>query len=202
MGRPRAATAIADTANQMLNVAERLIQTRGFNGFSYADIAAKLGVRKASLHYHFATKALLGVALIERYTTQFQAALDAIAKETADSFESLRRYVALYADVLRGGRMCLCGMLAAEYSTLPPPMQSGIRGFFDLSERWLTVILERGRGAGQLAFAGTAVEAAQSLVGALEGSMLLARPYGEVARFTVAAERLLAGLGPRTVSPH
>ncbi len=55
------------TATRILDVAERLVQTRGFNGFSYADIAAELHITKASLHYHFASKAELGEALILRY---------------------------------------------------------------------------------------------------------------------------------------
>jgi TetR/AcrR family transcriptional repressor of nem operon len=48
-----------------LDIAEQLVQTRGFNGFSYADIAAEIGISKASLHYHFPTKAMLGERLID-----------------------------------------------------------------------------------------------------------------------------------------
>ena len=59
-----------DTATRILDVAERLAQTRGFNGFSYADIAAEVGITKAALHYHFATKAGLGQALIGRYAAR------------------------------------------------------------------------------------------------------------------------------------
>ena len=55
-----------DTAARILDVAERLVQTRGFNGFSYADVASELDVTKASLHYHFPGKAELGQALIAR----------------------------------------------------------------------------------------------------------------------------------------
>ena len=57
----------ADTASRILDVAERLVQLSGFNGFSYADVAAELRITKASLHYHFAGKAELGEALIARY---------------------------------------------------------------------------------------------------------------------------------------
>jgi AcrR family transcriptional regulator len=64
MSRPRADK---DTAQRILDIATQLVQTRGFNGFSYADVAAQLQVTKASLHYHFASKAELGRRLIERY---------------------------------------------------------------------------------------------------------------------------------------
>ena len=54
------------TRSRILDVAEQLVQTRGFNGFSYADISAELGITKASLHYHFATKAEHGRTLVAR----------------------------------------------------------------------------------------------------------------------------------------
>ena len=65
----------AGTAARILDVAEQLVQVRGFNGFSYADIAAELQITKAALHYHFASKADLGEALISRYASRFAEAL-------------------------------------------------------------------------------------------------------------------------------
>jgi TetR/AcrR family transcriptional repressor of nem operon len=183
-----------DTSQRILDIAERLVQTRGFNGFSYADIAASLGVTKASLHYHFPAKAELGKRLIERYEANFLTALEAIDRTRLDSREKLRRYVAIYADVLRGNRMCLCGMLAAEYATLPKPMRAEMKHFFDENERWLTTVLEQGRQTDELKFTGPAYEVARALVGSLEGAMMLARSYGEVSRFQAAADRLLAEL--------
>ena len=76
----RMQAARTDTADRMLDLAERLVQTRGFNGFSYADIASALEVTKASLHYHFPTKAELGRRLIERYSDAFTAALAALMR--------------------------------------------------------------------------------------------------------------------------
>ncbi len=184
------------TAAQVLDVAERLVQTRGFNGFSYADIASELGITKATLHYHFRTKAELGGRLIERYSETFRAALDAIAAAGAPAPERLARYARLYADVLRNERMCLCGMLAAEYSTLPAPMQHQIRHFFDLNEAWLSTVLEEGRQAGTLRFDGPAAEMAGLLLGALEGAMLVARSYADPSRFESSATRLLDDLKP------
>jgi TetR/AcrR family transcriptional repressor of nem operon len=183
----------SQTAPHILDVAERLAQTRGFNGFSYADIAAEVGITKASLHYHFATKAELGRALIARYGGRFEAALGAI--HAPDPQLTLSRYVRLYEDVLVRDRMCLCGMLAAEYSTLPAAMQGELRRFFDRNEAWLTKNLERGRAAGVLHFEGSPLDAARTLTAALEGAMLLARSYEEPARFTRTARYLLAALG-------
>jgi len=182
------------TSQRILDVAERLVQTRGFNGFSYADIAGALEVTKASLHYHFPTKAELGTRLIARYERAFLAALGEIDRSAGDAPEKLARYAKIYADVLRNNRMCLCGMLAAEYTTLPKPMKDEMRHFFDENERWLVAVLEEGRRSGALKFAGSALDVARALVGALEGAMMLARSYGEVARFEAVAGRLLGEL--------
>jgi TetR/AcrR family transcriptional regulator, transcriptional repressor for nem operon len=182
------------TAAKVLDVAERLLQTRGYNGFSYADVAADLKITKASLHYHFAGKAELGHALIERYAMRFLEALAAINLQPVDALAKLDAYAKLYADVLRGKRMCLCGMLAAEYQTLPKPMRDAVIGFFDENEIWLEKVLVQGRGEGTLEFTGSPREAARLIVSGLEGAMLIARSYGDPARFEAAADRLLASL--------
>jgi TetR/AcrR family transcriptional repressor of nem operon len=189
-----------NTATRILDVAERLVQLRGFNGFSYADVAAELNLTKASLHYHFAGKAELGEALITRYTQRFAAALAGIEAADLDAGAALAAYAGLYADVLRARRMCLCGMLAAEYQTLPRPMQDAVIGFFDENEVWLEAVLTKGRDEGTLQFEESAKEAARLVVSALEGAMLTARPYGDVDRFEAAASALLSSFGAAPAS--
>jgi TetR/AcrR family transcriptional repressor of nem operon len=100
----------------------------------------------------------------------------------------------LYLDVLRDQRMCLCGMLAADYQTLPKQMRDAVVSFFDENEVWLARVLEQGKADGTLHFTGSATEAAQMIVGGLEGAMLVARPYGDTERFQIAADRLLASV--------
>jgi TetR/AcrR family transcriptional repressor of nem operon len=182
-------------ASAILDAAERLAQTRGYNGFSYADIAVQLGVTKAALHYHFASKAALGAALIARYHQAFGAALEAIDANTRQPRKKLQQYVGLYDSVLSNDRMCLCGMLAAEYATLPAPMQQGLKSFFDANERWLAGVLKDGIRTGVFHFKEPARERAQLLLGALEGAMLVARSYGNMRRFQSAAAAALADLG-------
>src|SRR3954470_19796546 len=184
------------TSQRILDLAERLVMTRGFNGFSYADIAAGLGVTKASLHYHFPAKAELGRELIVRYEKNFVAALAAIDRRVRNAREKLRRYVDVYADVLSDDRMCLCGILAAEYPTLPRPMQKELRHFFDENERWLAAVLEAGRRSPARAFTGAPREVATLLVSSLEGAMMLARSHGDRKRFRSVADRLVAELSP------
>ena len=130
------------------------MQVRGFNGFSYADVAAELRLSKAALHYHFATKAELGEALLVRYSQRFAAALAGIDAEPLDAPAKLAAYANLYLDVLRQDRMCLCGMIAAEYQTLPEPMQAIVIQFFLDNETWLRNVLEQGRTEGTIRAAG------------------------------------------------
>jgi TetR/AcrR family transcriptional regulator, transcriptional repressor for nem operon len=182
------------TATRILDVAERLVQVRGFNGFSYADVASELGISKASLHYHFAGKAELGEALVGRYAERFIDALAKIDGEEGGAPAKLQAYADIYGGVLRDRRMCLCGMLAAEYDTLPEPMREAIVGFFDANEAWLTGVVEQGREEGSLQPEGSARDEAQTIVSGLEGALLVARPYGDVARFEAAATRLLRSL--------
>jgi TetR/AcrR family transcriptional repressor of nem operon len=184
------------TAERVLDAAQRLVQSRGFNGFSYADIAEELGIRKASLHYHFPTKDLLGRALMARYRERFRGALEGIEGATSDARERLRRYAKLYLSVLRNeGRMCLCGMLAADFTTLARPLRNEVRAFFDDNEAWLAKVLEAGRKSGALAFKGPPAARAVVLVSGLEGAMLVARSTRGARRFEETARGLLEAVG-------
>ncbi len=185
------------TASAILDIAERLVQTRGFNAFSYADVAGELGITKPALHYHFAGKAELGQALLARYTTRFSDALEAIDAVGADAASRLDAYAGLYAQVLAQDRMCLCGMLAADYQTLPEPMRQAVIRFFDHNETWLASVIDEGRDEGTLLADGGSREVAQMIIDTLEGAMLVARTYGDPERFASSARRLLAELVAR-----
>ena len=182
------------TTSRILDVAERLLQVRGYNGFSYGDVATELGITRAALHYHFPGKGELGQALIERYATRFGVALDALDATAPDAAAKLRGYVALYTGVLSADRMCLCGMLAAEHATLPDALQQAVCDFFAANTTWLRKVLEQGCSDGSLRCPGPAEATASMVLGTLEGAMLITRLDGDVARFTATANQLLAGL--------
>ena len=184
----------AGTPARILDIAERLVQVRGFNGFSYADVAAELQITTAALHYHFTGKPQLGLALVDRYAARFGAALADLDARCPTAPDKLRGYVGLYMDVLVKGRMCLCGMLAAEYHTLPVPMRDSVLRFFDQNELWLEGVLQQGAAEGSLRFSGAPREAARLILASLEGALLVARSFEDPARFESAAAGLLAGL--------
>ena len=170
----------AGTAERTLDIAERLVQVRGFNAFSYADIATELGITKATLHYHFPGKAELGDALIARYRARFADALRGIDRELVGTRAKLDAYVGLYSAVLQGDRMCLCGILAAEYETLPPPMRAAVVRFFTL-----------GQADGSISPTADPAHLSQMILDGLEGAMLVARAHGGLARFQSSGRQLL-----------
>lgn len=135
-------------------------------------------------------------ALIDRYTTRFMAALASLDASGDSALVKLDGYAGLYLEVLREQRMCLCGMLAAEYQTLPEAMRSAVLAFFDHNETWLQHVLEQGQADGGLHFAGSARDAARMIISCLEGAMLIARPYADMTRFQTAAAHLIASLTP------
>ena len=204
---------VHDTPAALLDAAQELAQTRGYNAFSYRDLAARVGITTASIHYHFPTKADLGVALIARYAASVRDAradLERRAPQAMDAPARLRGYAALLESVLApagidrdtlpadGGRICLGGMLASDYATLPPAVQRAVRGFVDDNVRWLAQVLTAGRDAGVLAFPGDPDAGATALFAALEGAMLVARTAGDVGRYRAATAWLLAALAPLT----
>jgi TetR/AcrR family transcriptional regulator, transcriptional repressor for nem operon len=131
-----------------------------------------------------------------RYASRFGYALARADAGGLSASGKLAAYADLYLQVLRDRKMCLCGMLAAEYQTLPQSMQDAVIKFFDQNESWLEAVLTQGRDEGALHFTGSARDTARMVVSGLEGAMLIARPYGDIARFQAAAANLLAGLAP------
>lgn len=185
----------ADTRSQILDVAQHLVQERGYNAVSYSDISPRLGLRNASLHYHFPTKTDLGVALVRRYRERLDQLLGALSTESP--VRRLEQYVDAYRSVIHGdGRICLCTVLAAEDTTLPEPVRTEVRAFLDLNEHWLTQVLSQGQQQDELRFSGAPADAALEFLATLEGAMILARISGDVARFARIACRAVDSLRP------
>lgn len=159
------------TRDRILDSAEHLAATRGYTGFSYADISDALTITKPSIHHHFPTKAALADALIARYRTRFAQAREPFEDAAMPVRDRLLGYADLYAEVFRtGGRMCLCGMFAAETASLPPSAQAATAAFFHEQERWLQKTL------GAAGMPPTqADKAARTYLSALEGALLLTR---------------------------
>lgn len=185
------AVATPPTAERILDVAEELVQTRGLNAMSYADISASIGIRKASLHYHFATKDDLVRALIERYSARFFAALDSLTAEVDDPVRRLHGYAEVYASVLERGRMCLCGMLASDFETLSDDARHSVEQFFERNVDWVESVVAEAKRGGRAPAGTDPRAAAETIVAGLEGAMLVSRPLPGAQRFRTIADALI-----------
>ncbi len=167
---------MSDTAERLLDVAQALVQQRGFNAFSFRDLSRDLGITNAAIHYHFPTKAALGNALVARYARNFHASLVAIDQAGGNAVERLAGFVKIYSNALQAGRFCLCGMLASDAITLPEDVLKEVRNFFSTTESWLTDVLAMGQKNNTLLFELPAQEEAQLVLATVEGAMLTAWP--------------------------
>ena len=190
---------------QILDSAQRLVQTCGYHAFSYADISAEVGIQKASIHYYFPRKSDLGREMVARYRTTFQKMRSRIERQTPEPDQQLQRYAQIFRDMLRGaafeegGCVCLCGALASEWPGLPDAVQAEVALFFRENETWLAQALSDGRLAGSLHFEGQAPLQAQAFLAGLEGAMQIARVHQDVTLYCAIAHQLLAQLGLDTL---
>lgn len=174
----------SETAEQILDVAETLIQTRGYSAFSYQDIADALGIRKASIHYHFPSKTDLGVAVVSRYIDRFDTALREVAGNgQLSSMAMLDLYTQPYLEFARApDRVCLCGALAGEMMALPPGMRERVDHFFTSHQAWLAKLLKRGVERGEFRLPAPASKVARSIFAGLQGALLVKRATGDVSQ--------------------
>jgi TetR/AcrR family transcriptional regulator, transcriptional repressor for nem operon len=182
-----------DTRETIMTVAKAMVQARGYNALSFREIAKEIGIKSASIHYYFPTKGDLGAALAQRYTEDAVGYFERLLAEPLDLATRFRRYVAVFRDaLLNDNRMCLYGIMAAEYGDLPPEVRAQVDGFSAANVRWLVQAM-----AGQDVIEKAGEERALAIFAAIEGAQLVARGRGDIAVFdrTIEAYRV-AGLMP------
>ena len=183
-----------DTRTAILDTAQELIQRAGVNAMSYADISAVVGIRKASIHYHFPTKDDLVAALLDRYNPYFLKLVDLIVVSPESAEIKLRRYCGLFEATLSAGeqdKACLCGMLGTELATLKNPLVARVTQFYQDNEMRLGQILTEGRESGVFKFPGDINAMAKLIFSLLEGGILIVRAEGGVNQFREIVEQLL-----------
>lgn len=181
----------SSTKNDILDSAQELIQTRGYNGFSYADISAIVGVRKASIHHHFPSKTDLAIEVIRRYKDTFNTFLLTISEEKKSWLDKIRAYIKLYEHVLHDDKLCLCGMLASDIETLPIEIKMEIRHFFSDNVMWLSKILASHYSAMPKKRLN---QVSWQIIGSLQGGIMMARMFEKREIFSSASEELVNSL--------
>lgn len=183
-----------DTAQAILDQAQALCQERGFNAFSYRDIAEALSIKKASIHYHYPSKVDLGVALVERYARGFGTELERIEAQNKEPKKQLREFVKLMEQLKQNRRLCLCAMLASDLETLDPRIHLPVRKFFLAAEAWIEGRLAAGKLSGEFHFSSSAQVVAQAFLASIQGILICTRTIGGEDRFKSCTEWLFASI--------
>jgi TetR/AcrR family transcriptional repressor of nem operon len=166
---------MSDIATAIMDAAEQRMRVGGFNGFSFRELAADVGIKSSSVHYHFSTKEKLGAAIVHRYTeTAIQRVEDYAEGET----DPVKRWVRAFRGVLTEKKMCPCVVLAAGALDLPAEVASEVRQFYQTS-------LER------LIKEGLTTEVAAEVLATITGSLVVANALGDVDAYDRATSELI-----------
>jgi TetR/AcrR family transcriptional repressor of nem operon len=184
------------TSDNILNVAQSLIMTRGYNGFSYADISDAVGIRKASIHHHFPTKAELVSVLVERYRQETVTGLNSVREHMANPVAQLQAYVNHWQACIldASAPFCVCAMLAGEMQMLPQDVATGVRAHFNNLAGWLTSVLKDGAEQNLFRLDKLPEQEAQILMASVHGAMLSARAFGDPNLFPAIIDPQIARL--------
>ncbi|QDP25675.1 TetR/AcrR family transcriptional regulator [Bradyrhizobium cosmicum] len=189
-------TNVSSTADDILACARTLIIAGGYNGFSYADVAEVVGIRKPSIHHHFASKVDLVRTLVARYREEAQAGLAALERNIPDARAQLENYVAYWEACITDATapFCVCALLASELPILPEEVALEVRAHFRFLASWLTSVMERGKRKGRLKISAPPRVEAEGFMATIHGAMLSARAYGDPKMFGVITAPLLERL--------
>jgi TetR/AcrR family transcriptional repressor of nem operon len=176
-------------AAEIVAHARSLLEAGGYNSFSYADISARVGISKASIHHHFPSKAELVRVVVARYREEAREGMAVLDQKLADPLAELNAYVDYWSSCIRGGTssFCICAMLAFELPTIPNEVADEVRGHFQDLTAWLTSVLKKGKARGQLHLRGSAAIEAGAFMAAVHGAMLAARGSGDPQAFQTLA---------------
>ena len=170
---------MADRKAEILDAAADLVQSRSFSAFSYQDLSDVLGIRKASIHYHFRTKDDLGVALAEHFREGYKVRLDEITKLYERPWDRLEAYLAMASDImLSGDKICPAGSLQSGHNVLSEGIRAAVTRMTQYIRGWLAGVLTKGRADGVMDYPGSPEAQAVLIMAALQGSLQNARSEG------------------------
>lgn len=167
-----------DMREAIMAAARAAVQARGYNALSFRDLAAEVGIKSASVHYHFPTKGDLAVALARRYTEEGEAFLAEIIGASSDASWCMDQYTKIFRSALvNENRMCLCGIMSAELDNLPESVRAEVDRFTEMNVAWLGRVLSLARPG---AATDVVDEHAMAIFSAIEGAQLVARGRGRI----------------------
>ncbi|WP_414463529.1 TetR/AcrR family transcriptional regulator [Hyphomicrobium sp. B1] len=184
---------VSTTADDILACARTLIIAGGYNGFSYADIADVVGIRKPSIHHHFPSKVDLVRTLVSRYRQEAEVGIAELERNISDPVELLQAYTGYWKECITDASapFCVCALLAGELPVLPEEIALEVRGHFRALSTWLTSVFERGMQLGSLRLSSSPRVEAEVFIATIHGAMLSARAYGDPQVFGQITDPLL-----------
>ena len=174
-----------DRAEQILAFAEREIRRGGVDAVSFRDIATAIGIKSASVHYHFPTKADLMKAVTTRYIDRFIGGLGQADDPSEQPRDRLERLSDAYLAALRqDSSTCLCAVLGSVSMHLPDGTADLVNGFFGRLRHWI-----------ETALASTESRISANLViSLLQGAMILSVAMADESPLIEAKQQLLSTL--------
>jgi len=189
LGAMIAAKPSTDTRKAILKRAERYLQDAGFSSFSFRHLAADLGIKSASVHYHFPSKEALGIALLQRYQESFERWAET-RQESLSVKSDLLDWFKYYQRLARSGDICPGGAFGAEYSALPEPLRDELARLEDRMRTWLRTKLKTGRKLGEIRAEGKVEDQAELVLATLQGGTQVARVTGNPKAFDGVLQQL------------
>jgi len=185
--------AAMSTREQILECAQGLIQTRGYNGFSFRDIANDIGIKSASIHYYYPGKTDLAVAVASNYRAAFLETAQNIAASSKSASETLLAYANLFEATLKSeNKLCLCGMLASEVNSVDPELRMEIKEFFEEQYKLLDNVIISGQAKNEILAGLDSTIFAKTYLAALEGAMMMARINNAPSDIIRTAEQMVS----------
>ena len=167
---------MSDAAVAIMDAAERRIRLGGFNGFSFREIAADVGIKSSSVHYHFPTKENLAAAVIHRYTDEVA---EFIEQELAKDPDPVRVWTRAFRGTLHSAeRMCPCTVLGAASLDLPREVAVEVKRFFQMC-------------LDKLIAGGLPSNSAAELLSTITGAMVVANALGDMTAYDRATRDLI-----------
>ncbi|RZT39495.1 TetR/AcrR family transcriptional regulator [Cupriavidus agavae] len=189
--------------DQLLQHASVLIRQRGYNGFSYRDLAELVGVKTSSIHYHFPAKDDLVLEVVRLYRERSQARLAAI-DISLPLAEQAWQYIRPLRSDIELNQICLAGMLSAEVLALPDAIRVPLQAHYRMNEDWIASLLRRAEQARGERYPVPPAALATVLYGAIQNGIITARMSGSKDRLDAAADMLMGAVGSslQTVQAH
>lgn len=185
---------MSDTVQGILDSAERFIRRGGFHAFSFRQIAEEIGIKSASVHYHFPTKEALGVAVTRRYHDRFMDFLGDPAESSRTPQKQLEHFQLGFLGAFeKDGAICLCGMLLSEAAELPKAVREAVRDFVEAQLVWLSAVVARAQPRSR---AVTRKAIARTLFGAMQGALaqsILEQDPAAIVEVGGVMKKILAG---------